>query len=230
MKISRPSPSLAVSIAALVVASAGTATAASVIITNSSQVKANSLNATDIQNGSLTGIDIKNGSIKAGDLAGGVLTGTKVKGNSVTGQSVGSGAVTAQEAVRRAGPESQPANQSVRIGAIQKLVPGTYLVLAKTTITAATGDLGLGELLRENKTGSAECVLDIGGDQDHARQAVITPGSIAPATLNAQMTRTIAVPTDAFFSCSVNDFKWRASDTSIVALRLQGSTRVDTTG
>lgn len=229
MKISRPSPSLAVSIAALVVASAGTATAASVIITKSSQVKANSLNGSDIKNSSLTGLDIKNGSIKAGDLASGVLSGTKVKGNSVTGQSVGTGAVTAQEAVRRAGPENVAAGGAT-IARITQLAPGTYFVAAKTTITGVAGDLGLGELLRTNKTAGAECTLEIGGDVDKSRQAVVTPGSETPATINMQMTRTIASPTDAILGCSVTNVPWRASDTSIVALKLQGSTRTDSTG
>lgn len=229
MKISRPSPSLAVSIAALVIASAGTATAASVLITSSSQVKANSLNGTDIQNGSLTGVDIKNGSINAGDLASGVLGGTKIKGNSVTGQSVGTGGVTAREAVRRAGPEDVAAGGAT-IARIAQLSPGTYFVAAKTTVTGVAGDLGLGEVLRTNKTASAECTLEIGGDVDKSRHAVVTPYAETPATINMQMTRTIASPTDAILSCSVTHVPWRASDTSIVALKLQSSTRTDSTG
>jgi len=230
MHISRPSPSLVVSIVALVVACAGTATAASVLITDSSQVKMNSLNGTDIKNGTLTGIDIKNGSIKAGDLASGLLSGTKLKGQSVTGQSVGTGTgPTAQEAVRRAGPEDVAAGGAT-IARIAQLAPGSYLVTAKTTITGVAGDLGLGELVRTNKTAGAECTLEIGGDVDKARQAVVTPGSETPATINMQMTRTIASPTDAILSCSVTNVPWRASDTSIVALKLQSSTRTDSTG
>lgn len=225
MKISRPSPSLIVSITALVVATAGTATAATALITNSSQVKAGSINGSDVRNSSLTGLDIKNGSIKAGDLAAGL------RGGAIKGQSVGAAGqgATAQEAVRRSGPENVPAGGAI-ITRLAQLQPGTYFVTAKTTITGVAGDLGLGELLRPNKTAGAECTLDIGGDVDKGRQAVATPGSETPATINVQMTRTIATPTDAILSCSVTNVPWRASDSSIVALKLASSTRVDAAG
>lgn len=226
MQISRPSPSLIVSITALVVATAGTATAATALISNSSQVKAGSINGSDVRNSSLTGVDIKNGSIKAGDLAASLRGGGAIKGQSVGAAAQG---VTAQEAVRRSGPENVPAGGAV-ITRLAQLQPGTYFVTAKTTITGVAGDLGLGELLRPNKTAGAECTLDIGGDVDKGRQAVATPGSETPATINVQMTRTIATPTDAILSCSVTNVPWRASDSSIVALKLASSTRVDAAG
>jgi hypothetical protein len=235
MKISRPSPSLIVSIVALVVACAGTATAA-VLITGK-QVKNSSLAGIDVKNSSLTGIDIKNGSLKGLDLVDGTVTGKQIKGNTVTADKLapavrntlkGEG-LTAQEAVRRAGPENVAAGGAT-IARIAQLAPGTYFVTAKTTITGVAGDLGLGELLRPNKTAGAECTLEIGGDVDKSRNAVATPGSETPATVNMQMTRTIDNPTDAILSCSVTNVPWRASDTSIVALKLQGSTRIDNAG
>lgn len=224
MKISRPSPALVVASVALTVALGGTATAASVLITSSSQVKAGSLDGSDIKNNSLTGLDIKNGSIKAADLSAG-LRGAQLKGSSVTGTGL-----TAREAVRRSGPEAQVADVPARVASLKDVQPGTYLLTAKTTITADRNEFGLGELVRDIKTGSAECVLELAGDKDFARQAVITPSSIAPATLNMQLTRTIDQPSEATITCSVNDFVWRASDTSIVALKLTSSTREDTTG
>ncbi|WP_372788167.1 hypothetical protein [Paraconexibacter sp.] len=233
----RPSPALVVSIVALVVACAGTATAASVLITSSSQVKAGSLNGSDIKNSSLTGLDIKNKSLRGGDLSDNTVTGRQIRADTITAEDLapavrntlrGEG-LTATEAVRRSGPEARPANVPATIGKLD-LQPGTYLVLAKSTITADTTNFGLGELLRANKTGSAECVLEMAGEQDHARQAVITPGSVAPATLNMQFTRTVDAAAPVTLSCSVNDFQWRASDTSITAVKLSGTTRVDTTG
>jgi len=236
MKLSRPSPALIVSIVALVVACAGTATAASLLITNSSQVKTSALNGSDIKNASLTGIDLKDGSVKGVKLGDGQVTSKQIKNDSVAADDLapavrntlkGEG-LTAQEVVRRAGPDAQPAGQA-RVATLAQLPAGTYFITAKTTITADASELGIGELLRQNKTAGAECILEVGGDQDHARQAVVTPGSVAPSTLNVQMTRTIDTPTDVLLNCNVNDYTWRATDTSIVALKLNGSTRVDTT-
>jgi hypothetical protein len=237
MKLSRPSPALIVSIVALVVACAGTATAASVLIKNSSQIATGAVTSSDVKNSSLAGIDIKNKSISGGDLADGAITSSKVKSNTITAEKLapavrntlqGQG-LTAQEAVRKTGPENVAAG-GASVARITQLQPGTYFVTAKTTITGVAGDLGLGELLRPNKTASAECTLDIGGDVDKARTAVATPGSETPGTVNMQMTRTLDTPTDAILTCSVTNVPWRASDSSIVALKLQGSTRVDTTG
>ncbi len=233
----RPSPALIVSIVALVVACAGTATAASVLIKNSSQVKANSLNGSDIKNSTLTGSDIKNRSLRGGDLADNTVTGRQIRANTVTAEDLapavrntlrGEG-LTAAEAVRRSGPESQAANKPAAVGKLD-LQPGTYLILAKTTITGDAAPLGIAEILRLNKTGSAECILELAGEQDRARQAVVTPYSLSPATLNMQFTRTLDTAAPATLSCSVNDFTWRASDTSITAVKLSGTTRVDTTG
>ena len=237
MKISRPSPALIVATVALVVACAGTATAASVLIKNSSQIATGAVTSSDVKNSSLTGIDIKNKAIKGGDIADKTVTGSKVKDNTIDASKLapavrntlqGQG-LTAQEAVRKAGPENVAAGGAT-VARIATLQPGTYLVTAKTTITGVAGDLGLGELLRPNKTASAECTLEVGGDVDKSRTVVASPGAETPGTINMQMTRTIGTPTDAILSCSVTNVPWRASDTSIVALKLQGSTRVDNAG
>lgn len=237
MKLSRPSPALIVSIVALVVACAGTATAASVLIKNSSQIASGAVTSSDIRNSTITGVDIKNKAIRGGDLADGAVTGKQVKANTISADKLapavrntlqGQG-LTAQEAVRKAGPENVAAG-GASIARITQLQPGTYFVTAKTTITGVAGDLGLGELLRPNKTAGAECTLEIGGDVDKSRTVVATPGAETPGTVNMQMTRTIDTPTDAILTCSVTNVPWRASDSSIVALKLQGSSRVDTTG
>ena len=110
------------------------------------------------------------------------------------------------------------------------LQPGTYLILAKTTISPIAQSQGLGELLNPDKTSSAQCVLAAGGDQDNARTAIASPGTFIPSTLNNQMTRTIDAPVDVTYTCDVTNLKWKASDSSIIALRLEGSSRTDATG
>lgn len=237
MKISRPSPALVVATVALVVACAGTATAASVLIKNSTQVATGAINGSDVKNGTLAGIDLKNKSLPGAKLADATVTGSKVKANTIDASKLapavrntlqGQG-LTAQEAVRKAGPEDVAAGGAT-ITRIATLQPGTYFVVAKTTITGVAGDMGLGELLRPNKTAGAECTLEIGADVDKARAVVASPGAETPQTINLHMTRSIDTPTDAILTCSVTNVPWRASDSSIVALKLQGSTRTDNNG
>lgn len=222
MNISRPSPALVLSIVAIVVACAGTATAAGVLIQNSSQVKSGSINGSDIKNGSITGIDIATGAISTRQLK---------KSVGVSGQSVTPAAATgatAVEASRRSGPTNlSPGNHD--IATLSQLPPGVYAIFAKTTITPEVGNTGLGELLRQVKTVSAQCVLGAGGDEDHANQVVASPYSQAPSTLNMQLTRSLDKPTDVKVSCTVNDYPWNAADTSIIAVKLSSSTRTDVT-
>jgi hypothetical protein len=224
MRGKRPSPALVVSIIALVVACAGTATAAGVIITRSSQIKNGAVTGADIRNRSIHGGDIAKGTIRASNLA-------KSARSSVSASSVGSAGdgATAIEAVRKVGPADVPGGQSL-VATLPKLAPGTYAILAKTTITADTVNLGLGELFRADKTGNAECVLDAGGDQDNARQTVASPGSLSPSTVNLQMTRTLGQASDITLTCSVNDYKWKATDTSILAIKLASSSRTEVSG
>lgn len=65
-RISLPSPSMAVSLAALTVALGGTSYAATQI--SSMDVKNNSLRSADIRNNSLTGSDVKNSSLTTSDI------------------------------------------------------------------------------------------------------------------------------------------------------------------
>jgi hypothetical protein len=207
MKISRPSPALIVSIVAVVIACAGTATAAGLLIKNSSQVATGAIN-----NG-----DIKDGTILTKDLSTGLKN-----------QIGGTGSFTAVEASRRSGPNNSPSGNHT-VATMTQLAPGTYALFAKTTISPVTGDAGiLLELLaRQNRTVGAECALKAGGDEDRARDTIASPYSVSPATINMQMTRTIAEPTDITVSCTVENYSWNAADTSIVALKLSGSSRSD---
>jgi hypothetical protein len=214
MKISRPSPALIVSIVAVVIACAGTATAASVLIKNSSQVKAGSINGSDIANRSVSSADLASGAVKSSNLSGSVRSALTNSG------------LQATEVSRRSGPVETTAGNH-EIATMAQLAPGTYALFAKTTITPAISSLGLGELLRGTKTVNAECILKAGGDEDHGRQTIASPYSVSPSTVNLQMTRSIDVATDVKISCDVNDYKWSATDTSIIALKLSGSSRSD---
>lgn len=71
LRFPRPSAGTAISLVALFVALAGTATAA--ITVTSKSVKDGSLTTRDVKNGSLTGTDIRDRSITSKDVAGGAV-------------------------------------------------------------------------------------------------------------------------------------------------------------
>jgi hypothetical protein len=233
MRISRPSPALVVSIIALIVACAGTATAASVVlIKNSSQVKAGALSGTDLathtlKNGALAnsavdGRTIKSGSIQSSDLSSGVRSALNSSGTSA--------AFVATEAVRKDGPQVNAAG-SAPVAKLTGLAPGTYLLTAKTVVSGVQPP-GAGlvtELLKPDKTAAAHCKLDAAGDSDEGYAPIASPFSLTTDTLNLQLTRTFGAVSDVILSCDSN-ISWRAANTSIVALKLAGSSRVDTTG
>ena len=226
MKISRPSPSLVISIIALIVACAGTAGAAGILIKNSSQVKSGAINGSDIANRSINGVDIANNTVGTRQLKDDVVTTDKLA-RSVRRSLTGTG-FTATEAVRKAGPENQPAGQH-KVATLTQLQPGVYAIFAKVILSPTTGDLGvLSELLKPIKSAGGHCILEAAGDVDDARDAIASPYAQTPATINMQMTRTIENPSDITVTCDA-PVPWRASDTSIIALKLSGSSRVDTT-
>lgn len=227
MKISRPSPALIVSIIALIIACAGTATAASVvIIKNSRQVASGSINGGDIRNGSIAGVDIASGAV--GDR--------QIKRESITSDKLSDGlrasfraqGLTGTEAVRREGPGKNAANSVKTIATLKQLPAGTYLILAKTIISP---DPLAPDLLREtlgNRQGASHCVVDAGGDVDHGRGKISAPGEQSPQSMNLQLTRSSEAPFDVKLICDASQ-EWKASDTSIVAIALQGSQRIDVT-
>jgi hypothetical protein len=214
----RPAPSLVISIIALVVAMTGSAGAAlKLYIRDSSQIRSQAITSSDIRNHTIRGLDVADGTITPSKLVGGLRT------------SIGGQPTTAQEVVRKAGPESQPAGAHT-VATLPQLAPGTYVLLAKTTLTSAAADQGLlTEALKTTKTLAGHCVLSAAGDQDDARAPLATPYSVTPSTMNMQMTRSIDAPSDIAVVCD-SDYAWRASDTSIVALKLEGSTRTDVAG
>jgi hypothetical protein len=226
MRLKVPSPALVISIIALCVALGGSATAATVLIKSSKQVRQGSIESSDIKNGTVKGADIAAGTISGSKLAKGAI-GNENLTAAVRNQFTQQG-LSAIEVVRKAGPQSKPG--SVRVATLAGLAPGTYAILAKSSITPINPDRGvLGELDRDQKTIGGHCVLEAAGDRDDATAAIVTPFSSAPRTLNMQMTRTLSSAADVTVTCD-SDGEFRASDTSIIALKLAGSSRNDVTG
>lgn len=209
MQSRKPSPALVISIIALVAALGGTAVAAKVLITSSSQIK----------NRTIRGVDLRDGTITSRQISKSTL-------RNVVGSSVESD-TAAIEAHRLTGPD-MPTGGSQQVLELA-LKPGVYAVFAKTTITPSITDDGLLDtLFKDDKTRAAECNLDVSGTGDFATAQIIGPGSQNPATLNLQATRSLSGPGKVTLTCkAAPEAHWQASNSSIIALKVNSSTRTE---
>ena len=210
MKLRRPSPALVISLVALVVACTGTAVAAT-IISSSSQIKNGVVTSGDVKNGSLRGVDVKKSTITESKLSAGVVK--KLGGGAPAG-----GDTTAYEAVRKAGPEGQPADVVVKVATLT--VPaGAYTVAAKTVMTALPGPQDpVSALVQANGAIGGRCKLEAAGSGDESLANVVITGRQTPATLSMQLTRTVGAQSDFTLECSAG-LPFRLSETSIIAQR-----------
>ena len=210
----KPSPATVISLLALVISMAGTATAA-VVIKSSSQIK----------NGAVTGSDLKDASVAGKDLRANAVTADKVKNGSLGVDDFESSAraalqaaeTQAIEAFRKDGPSGQPAAKLARVATLSNVPAGTYAIFAKTIITPDPPETGF---FNQGETVSGHCTLDASGDKDEARALLGTPGALSPGVLNLQITRSFGSSGTVTLECDVNVSKWKASDTSIIAVRV----------
>ena len=211
MKLRPPSPALAVSIAAVVIAGTGSAVAATVIT------------STQIRNNTIRGIDIKNDTITSNKLSKGtqnILNSKRVP--KPTGR-------IAYEAIRKAGPEAVPANVIQRVATLT--VPaGAYSVQANMVMTADAGKTDpLQALLGANGSLGGTCTLDAGGPTHSSTGTIIVNNRQTPTTLSMQLTRTVGAPTDFTLNCSANA-PWRASESTIIATSVDSVSLVEVVG
>ena len=213
MKLRTPSPALVISIIALCVALGGSAYAATVITSK------------DIRNGTIQGVDIKNGTILSSKFSKGTQNLLKAK----SGGAAASTGKIAYEAVRKAGPENQPANTIVTAATLT--VPaGAYAITANTVMTAFTGTTNpLEALFGSNGSLTGTCTLDAAGVTATALQTIAVNDRQTPATLGTQLTRTVGAPSDIKLNCSAT-IPWRLSETSIIATKVDSITLTEPTG
>ena len=217
MKLRTPSPALVISIIALCVALGGSAYAASQITSK------------EIRNGTIQNVDIKKGTIQSTRLSSGLQNILK-KGSSLGGSSVGSSAGTvAQEAIRKSGPENQPAGQLVTVASMT-IPPGAYVITANTVMTAFTGTTNILEaLFGSNGSRGGTCTLEAAGVDAVAYQTIAVNDRQTPATLGMQLTRTVSAPSTVTLRCA-GDIPWRTSETSIIATKVDSVTVAEVTG
>jgi len=205
-----------VSIIALVMATAGTATAAKVLITSTTQIKAGAVNSGDIKDNAVGTKDLKDGGIQAGDL------------NAQTRQAITDASTSAVEVFRKDGPQGVPAGKQERVATIASLEPGVYAIFAKTVMTLKEGQQT--PLINIDKGGSGHCVLAAGEDRDESRAILAAPGYFAPGAINTQLTRTFSSPGEVTLTCDSPDTEWRATDTTIIAIRVAKAPRSSVDG
>lgn len=226
MRISRPSPAMVVAIISLVVATAGTATAASIVIRSSSQVARGSINGGDLAKKTVTPRNIADNAVRSSQIKNGSISTDKL--DSSLAASLGGGGA-AIEAIRKSGPTLDKGGRS-QVAKLTGLKPGAYLITAKTVIDPTTGNGGLvGELLKANQTAVVGCTLDGAGDSDTAVVPLGSPFSTYSNTLGMQLTRTLPATSDLTLTCDTV-VPWQAGETSIVAVPVGSVTRQDSTG
>ncbi|HEV7882000.1 MAG TPA: hypothetical protein VGO81_00440 [Solirubrobacteraceae bacterium] len=218
MKLRTPSPALVISIVALCVALGGSAYAATQITSK------------EIRNGTIQNVDIKKGTIQSTRLSSGLQNILK-KGSSLGGSSVGgsSANTVATEAIRKSGPENQPAGQLVTVASMT-IPPGAYVITANTVMTAFTGTTNILEaLFGTNGSLTGTCTLDAAGVGATSLQTIVVNDRQTPATLGMQETRTVGAPMDIKLNCSAT-IPWRLSETSIIATKVDSITLTQPTG
>ena len=216
----RPSPALIVSIIALVMATAGTATAAKVLITSSSQIKRGAVNGGDVADGSLSERDFKKETVDADVIRNGTVGPDEL--TVATRQALTGATTSATEAFRKAGPSGQPADKSTRVITFSNLEPGIYAIFGKTVIALDSNDAGL---LGQGQSASAHCVLNASGDSDEARTLLGSPGSLSPSEVNTQITRTFSETGTVTMDCDAGPGPWTATDSSIIAIKVAKAPR-----
>jgi hypothetical protein len=215
MKLRTPSPALVISIVALCVALGGSAYAATVI--TSKQIK----------NGTIQNIDVKKGTLQSSTFSSGLQKLLKAKAGNTASSTTGG--KIAYEAIRKAGPENQPANQIVTVATLT--VPaGAYVITANTVMTAFTGSTNpLEALFGTNGSLTGTCTLDAAGVMDTSLQTIVVDNRQTPATLGMQETRTVGAPSDIKLNCSAT-IPWRLSETSIIASKVDSISLTEVTG
>jgi hypothetical protein len=216
----RPSASMIVAMTALVVALSGTAVAAGVLITSSKQIGNGVIVGSNIHGSTITGSKLAGGTIGKGKLTSDVVSALNSKGGG------GSGSV-ALEWFRKNGPENQPVGASQRVITADNVPPGVYAIFAKAIVT----DLDPPQipLLTVGQTADAQCILSAGGDIDTGRVLIGSGFGTGPGDVSAQLTHGFSGPGTVTLDCNAGSH-WRASDATLMLVKLSGVTRSVATG
>jgi hypothetical protein len=220
---------MVVAIIALVVACAGTATAASVLIHSSSQIANGVVTGQNIHASTITGRQIANGAIGANQLANSSIGTNKLSANALRtlkagGSSSGSSSSTAVgsalEFDRQTGPDNVAANQpSQRVITADNVPAGVYAIFGEANLSDINAP---GSLLQMMPTADAQC--SITADADVAFGSTVIGGAYFAGSGDVSMliTHTFAGPGTITMDCA-SSAAWQAAGSSIIAIRLSSA-------
>ena len=198
MKRFAPSPSMVVSLLALVVALSGTAYAAATIngknikkgTITSKQVKDKSLIGRDIKDKSLTGADLKDGSVDSADLKDGGVDSADLKDGSVSAAKLAAGTIVPPPI----GTVTSTTSFSPPVGLSYADVPGMSI---NYTAPAGTTKLIL--------TFSAECSVEYTADAQFLAAQIFVNGTAAEPDDSANQFCTVD-PLDGYAQVATSQF------------------------
>jgi hypothetical protein len=215
---------MVVALVALFVACGGTAVAAGVLITSSSQLRNGVVTGAKIANRTITGKNVARGSLGGDLLSNGQIGTNKLTKDAVAAlQSSGS---TAYEYFRKTGPEHQPANGSMRVVTAFNVPSGVYAIFGKVVVTDLAPP---SNLLIPGSPAAGRCQLSAGGDIDDGSTLISSSYGSGPGDVYTQITHTFAGAGDITMDCTAGA-PWRASDATIIAVRLGNATRNQVSG
>ncbi len=151
-----------------------------------------------IKDNSVASTDVKNFSVGKGDLAKGILESTKATPLNSIGY----------QAERDTGPADVAPGDYVTVATLN--VPaGAYVINAKADLSSSQLDAG-------------RCQLVAGSKNDAAARGLRSNGT--PEALNMQVANTFAAPSAITLSCKTSDGNWTASDSKILAVKVDTET------
>ena len=218
---------MVVAMTALVIACAGTATAATVLIHSSSQIGNGVVTGTNIHAATITGRQIKAGAIGANQLANGSVGTSKLTASALrtlaAGGPTGSTATAAGSAIewdRQNGPTNVAGGGSVTVMTATGVPAGVYAIFGETNLSDTQAP---GSLLEPEPTDDAQCSLNVDGDQS-AYGSTILGGEVIAGSgdVTMQITHTFAATDTITMSCAAVA-SWQATGSSIIAIRLSSA-------
>lgn len=227
---------MVVAMIALVIACAGTATAASVLIHSSSQIAPGVITATNIHAKTITGRQIEGEAIGANQIANSSigtskLTSSALKaltGTESTGSSTSTPVGSALEWDRQTGPSNVASGQpSQRVITADNVPAGVYAIFGEANISDINAP---GSLLQMLPAASAQC--SITADADVAYGSTVIGGAYFAGSgqVSMMITHTFAGPGTITMDCASPSAAWQASGSTIIAIRLSSAPKMAVSG
>ena len=206
---------MVVAIISLVVATAGTATAA-IVVRSSSQVATGAINSGDIKDGVVSSKDLRKGGVKLENL------------ESAARNAVSAAQTKAVETFRKVGPVDQPKGDPKRVATVHSIDPGIYAIFAKTTLSGRAAAVRPARF-PGRPTPATACSTPAARRTTRGSSSAV-PGFNAPGTLHLQITKTFSTSAPIALDCDVAETQWGASDTSIIAIKVGAAPRQSVDG